>query len=92
MVMATAMPLMASCSWISPSFRSRPAISICMLLGVLTVPLTMACAVPVIAPAVASAALPGTSVLWTEPPTRFSKLKWLSLPRMTRALKPLMVT
>ncbi|MCY1530289.1 hypothetical protein D9M68_654700 [compost metagenome] len=93
LVTATAMPLMASCSCTSPSFRSRPAISICMLLrGCGRLPLVIACAAVWAAPTSAPAGLDGTAVTGEVPPTRLLKLNWPCLSRITRALKPLMAT
>ncbi len=67
--------------------------SICILLrrgGRL--PLVMACAAVSAAPTSASAGLAGTSVTGAVPPTRLLKLNWPSLPRITRAFRPLMAT
>ena len=92
-VTATAMPEMASCNNTSPSFRSRPAMSICMLLRVAgKVPLVMTWAAVWAAPTSASAGLDGVAVTPGVPPTRLLKLNWPSLSRTTRAFRPLMAT
>ena len=56
------------------------------------VPLVTACAAVWAAPAMASAGLAGAVTTGAAPPTRLLKLNWPSLPRITRAFRPLMAT